>query len=733
LDIAAVIGTLGARLAPLLPDRAPPAPEPVSPAAVDVAFARAEALGRARRPPQIELAHLAAETFRAGGYAVVEAGTGTGKSLGYLLPAALAARASGQPVAVSTFTRVLQAQLVERELPFVQQLVPGLTFALLHGRGNYLSLARLAEELEDAFAEDHLPRARAWALATLVRFAASSAHGNLEELGYVPQALDEYLAADGAVLQALDAVRTSGDDRGGAAGLPDFYRRARENAERADVLVVNHALLLRSLLGAAPDEEPFAVRVVCDEAHTLEDAATSAVCTSATLTVYGQGFDFFLGRIGLEPSRLAGATPARTLVTRELPPAFDYHSQALLLLPNDLPAPRDSALKRDFPEAVAALLRRFIPFFGGRTLALFTSNARRDLVHSRLAAPLATRGFPVLCQGQGSLASLLDQFRADEATSLLGARSLWEGVDVPGTSLSYVLLEKLPYPSLGDPVEAARMSAVERAGENPFYGYLLPKMVIVLKQGFGRLVRSATDRGAAVLLDKRLRNSLYRTEVLRSLPDPTVGYESDVELFRRIAEWMGLPFEPSELPAPTVSDVARVLAEQALPTPFVSEADFASGARPRLLAVQEAIWGHSSFREGQEAITRDVLAGKDVLTLLPTGAGKSRTLQLPALIRPGLTLVISPLIALIRDQVEKLRDVPGLTCVAALVSGMDAGSQEEALRQAASGQLKLLYISPERLRDPRFRAYLPRLPLVQLVVDEAHCISTWGTISAPTS
>src|SRR5439155_9122893 len=97
------------------------------------------------------------------------------------------------------------------------------------------------------------------------------------------------------------------------------------------------------------------------------------------------------------------------------------------------------------------------------------------------------------------------------------------------------------------------------------------------------------------------------------------------------------------------------------------------------------------FRPGQEEIIKAVLAGKDVLTLLPTGAGKSRTYQLPALIRPGLTLVISPLIALIRDQVEKLREVEGMTCVSALVSGMDAGSQEEVLRQAARGRLNLLY------------------------------------------
>ncbi len=131
-------------------------------------------------------------------------------------------------------------------------------------------------------------------------------------------------------------------------------------------------------------------------------------------------------------------------------------------------------------------------------------------------------------------------------------------------------------------------------------------------------------------------------------------------------------------------------------TSFVDAADFDRIAKPRLLAVQQAIWGQSAFRPLQEEIIRDVLAGKDALTLLPTGAGKSRTYQLPALIRPGLTLVISPLIALIRDQVEKLREVPGMTRVAALVSGMDAASQEEVLRNAAHGKLRLLYVSPER-------------------------------------
>ncbi len=902
----------------------------------------------------------------------------THNSQGYLVPAALHARSTGRPVAVATFTRVLQGQLIERELPFVQQLVPGMTYAQLQGRANYLSLSRLAEEIEDALTDETLPASRAWMLAALVRFAATSAHGNLDELGMTPQALEDYLHAEGRVLQTLASVRASHDDsplrspdrqvgavatlESGTRNSPtaivpvDFYQRARENAERADLVVVNHALLLVSSLDAEADEVPFAGAVICDEAHNLEEAATgaleqrveervlrrilraiydprtgsglvrdcrrrfglpandptlvaivksvddahaaldslavqlhryvtgqtvvakadlerygvrvridagalsaaggpalrtaatslnqfltalrnalttlveyvptalqtssaepetrrvrrtlrlarsllrdlrtvvenstwfwsfrstsnyvrivelsrieatpgntaatsgagnrserpsvtinaipinvgpllwerlwsrldTAICTSATLTVYGQGFDFFLSRVGLEHSRVGSTAQPKAVVTRDLPPAFNYHDQALLLLPNNLPAPRDSELKRNFPEAVADLLRRFIPFFDGKTLALFTANSRRDVVFQRIADPLAEQGFPVLCQGQGSLQRLLDEFRTMEESSLLGSRSLWEGVDVSGPSLSYVFLEKLPYPSLGDPVEAARMSAIENAGGSAFFDYLLPKMIIVLKQGFGRLIRAADDKGAAVLLDKRLRSSLYRTEVLRSLPDPTIGYESDVEMFRRIAEWMGLTFDPDDLPAPTIPDLQRVLMEQQLSTLFVDDADFERVARPRLLAIQQAIWGQSTFRSGQEDIIRDVLAGKDVLTLLPTGAGKSRTYQLPALIRPGLTLVVSPLIALIRDQVEKLREVPGMSLVAALVSGMDAASQEDVLRDAASGRLKLLYVSPERLRDPRFRAYFDRLPLVQLVVDEAHCISTWG-------
>jgi DNA polymerase III epsilon subunit-like protein len=241
---ADVIACFGARLVPLLPARAAFTATTDLLPEVGNAYARAEALGRSRRLVQQELSRLAAERFMQGGIAAIEAGTGTGKSQGYLIPAALAARSGGLPVAVSTFTRVLQNQLVERELPFVQQLIPDLTFAQLQGRCNYLSLSRLAEEVEDALSEARLSLARAWTLALLVRFAEASVHGNLEELGYLPQSLDDFLAADGGVWQVIASVRASIDDPPAGPGQPDFYARARANAERADVVVVNHALLL---------------------------------------------------------------------------------------------------------------------------------------------------------------------------------------------------------------------------------------------------------------------------------------------------------------------------------------------------------------------------------------------------------------------------------------------------------------------------------------------------------
>ncbi|MGH2508250.1 MAG: RecQ family ATP-dependent DNA helicase, partial [Ktedonobacteraceae bacterium] len=443
----------------------------------------------------------------------------------------------------------------------------------------------------------------------------------------------------------------------------------------------------------------------------------SAVVTSATITSWGENFDFFVERIGL--ARL----PASQLLTEVLPHVFDYQKHALFLMPNHLPAPRDTALRRAYPEAVAEELKRFIPFFGGKTLALFTARARMEMVHELAVGLLEQEGFPLLTQGE---AEALEHFKNEEKVSLLGVRSLWEGVDVPGSSLSAVLIEKFPFPSLGDPLEAARIAAIQRVGGDSFYEYLLPRALFQLKQGFGRLIRTSTDHGIVIMLDKRLRSAMYRGEVLAALPQPTLGYESDREMYQRIAAWMDIPFDPSQFPPSIQNKLQKLLEENQLPSSIISEEAWDTIALPRIERTLKGIWGERQLRSFQLEALRAVLTGRDVLTLAPTGSGKSLTYQLPALLRPGCTLVISPLVALIRDQVTTLREQYGLFMVNSLISGMSSAEQEEVLNEARAGKVKLLYIAPERLRDPRFRATLLQLPLVQLVVDEAHCISTWG-------
>ncbi|MBK7994750.1 MAG: hypothetical protein IPK14_15625 [Blastocatellia bacterium] len=149
----------------------------------------------------------------------------------------------------------------------------------------------------------------------------------------------------------------------------------------------------------------------------------AAVFCSATLATHGDEFGFFLRRNGLE--RLQKTK----VVTEILPHVFDYKQNALLMLPAHLPTPRDEALKKEFPQAVAAELLRFIPYFRGRTLGLFTARSRMRMVYEQIGSTLHQKGYPILCQGEGALAKLREEFEKREEVSLFGVRSLWEGVD----------------------------------------------------------------------------------------------------------------------------------------------------------------------------------------------------------------------------------------------------------------------------------------------------------------
>ncbi len=137
-----------------------------------------------------------------------------------------------------------------------------------------------------------------------------------------------------------------------------------------------------------------------------------------------------------------------------------------------------------------------------------------------------------------------------------------------------------------------------------------------------------------------------------------------------------------------------------------------------------SVFGFASFREGQAEIIETILAGRDVLAVMPTGSGKSLCYQLPALLRDGLTVVVSPLIALMRNQVAQLRDYG--VAAASLNSSNDAGENRRILDQIERGALRLAYIAPERLAKPDTVALLRRAKVGLLAVDEAHCISQWG-------
>ena len=150
----------------------------------------------------------------------------------------------------------------------------------------------------------------------------------------------------------------------------------------------------------------------------------------------------------------------------------------------------------------------------------------------------------------------------------------------------------------------------------------------------------------------------------------------------------------------------------------------AGGAVARALAALKRYFGYDSFRPGQEGVVETIMSGRDVLGVMPTGAGKSVCYQIPAALLPGVTIVVSPLISLMRDQVDALNDA-GLNA-AYINTTQDPDEQGMVLAQAAAGQVRLLYVAPERLETERFRRFAAHVPIALIAVDEAHCVSQWG-------
>lgn len=626
--------------------------------------------GGERRDGQRRMAQAVAEGIERGRHVVVQAGTGTGKSLGYLVPAIL----SGKRIVVATATKALQDQLAEKDLPFVREhLGVPFTFAVLKGRSNYVCRQRLAE-LGKAGADAQLTLdglasdARPDELRRIQRWAMHTTTGDRAELDFEPSPRT-WSAVSVGVRECPGANRCP-------VGSSCFAEAARRGAQDVDVVVVNqHLYALDVVLGGIvlPEHDV----AIVDEAHQTEDivaaaagfditntrfthltrAASAVLADAASLVadVEAAGDAVVDALTGVHDTRLrpplgaelgdaldmartrverlghalrdvpdtdAGDVAARkiravqavtallgdldsvlhlrtddvawvegppatpvlrvapidvasilrerlwpqrtvVLTSATMPPRlvdrlgcdpdtvdeldvgspFDYENAALLYCAVDLPDPRSPTYRA----ALLAELESLVVAAGGRTLALFTSwRAMNEAVeHLRPRLP-----WKVLAQGDLPKAALLEAFSADESSCLFATMSFWQGVDVPGASLSLVTVDRLPFPRPDDPLLEARR---ELAGASAFRTIDVPRAATLLAQAAGRLVRTATDRGVVAVFDPRLaRSKSYRWDIIRALPPMRrTRHRSEAEAFLR-----SLRDGASDATSGTAADVA---------------------------------------------------------------------------------------------------------------------------------------------------------------------------------
>jgi len=576
------------------------------------------------RDGQRIMAEGVADAIESGRHLVVQAGTGTGKTLAYLVPAVV----TGARVVVATATKALQDQLAGKDLPFLDTHVGGFTWAVLKGRSNYVCRQRVAELLDDR--QGRLDMATDDpGLTAVLEWASETEIGDRAELALEPRPA------------VWDAVSVGSDECPGAAKCPKgetcFAEGARRRAAEADVIVVNTHLYGTHIAAGGTVLPPHDL-VVLDEAHRVEEVVsatsgselTSGRVSAAAYAVgrviaddalvtdilavaarLGDLLDGLVGeRLDPPPGRLVEVlTQLRTkldaasaalkgvpegnvdvvarrnrasqqllglseailrasvvptgsvawvegrpgsaklriapidvagileeLLWREttavlcsatIPPRlptrlglpkgatteldvgspFDYEANALLYCATHLPDPR-----QDRADAVHDEIAALIEAAGGRTMALFTSWRAMQAAVEALRPRLAT---PVLAQGEQPKPALLSAFTDQPATSLFATMSFWEGVDIPGPSLSCVIIDKLPFARPDDPLLEARR---EQVGPRAFELIDLPRAITLLAQGAGRLIRTAEDTGVVAVLDPRLATARYRWDLIRGLP-----------------------------------------------------------------------------------------------------------------------------------------------------------------------------------------------------------------------
>jgi ATP-dependent DNA helicase DinG len=603
--------------------------------------------GYEHRRGQLEMAEMVHDAFSTRHHAIVESGTGTGKTLAYLLPAIC----SGRRVVISTATKSLQEQLFQKDVPFLQKhFAPNLKVAVMKGRANFLCVAKMEQMADQALLKgfeevDAFQQIKQWSKLTET--------GDRSELTFLPD--------DSDLWSRLDARRDTCTGQKCPSFNPCFVTGMHQRAKEADLIIVNHHLFFADLALKQDDFGsilPEYSAVVFDEAHEMEDVASdyfgrqisnyrfeelardadltmrllhlgspsllkrtqrirersraffetfpardgrfpfarnereafleqnreaydalamalkgletefaalvqkpeellriarrsfelrqelgflfesneknyvywyerrnkgiflaatpidvsqilreklfeqfdTVILTSATLTVGGR-FDFIRQRLGLDHAK-----------ERALPPEFDYPEQALLYLPIKMPDVRDAG----FSAKAADEIVRLLELSQGRAFCLFTSYSQMNDLFERVRTRVS---FPLMLQGTAPRSVLLERFKNTPAAVLFATSSFWQGVDVPGEQLSCVIVDRLPFAVPSDPIVAARVRALQDDGRNPFAEFQVPQAVLALKQGFGRLIRTKTDRGVLALLDTRIQRMPYGKIFLESLPE----------------------------------------------------------------------------------------------------------------------------------------------------------------------------------------------------------------------
>jgi DNA polymerase-3 subunit epsilon/ATP-dependent DNA helicase DinG len=346
------------------------------------------------------------------------------------------------------------------------------------------------------------------------------------------QALERTIADITAELDALPGAPEAARDLGSELSAHlDYWRELRRRLHACVHLpgpgavywVSGGGRLHTAWLNAAPIDVAGVLR---DRLFAVPEVT---ILVSATMAI-GGSFDYVKHRLGLEDAR-----------AEALGSPFDYERAALLYVPNDLPEPTQTGYQR----AVERTLLDLVTRLNGRTLVLFTSRAQLRATYQALREPLASRHITLLAQGidESSRSRLLDAFRRGSRVVLLGTNAFWEGIDVVGDALSCVVVTRLPFAVPTDPVYAARAEQFD----DPFGEYAIPQAVLRLKQGFGRLIRSRSDRGAVVVLDRRLVTRFYGQVFLRSLPSCSVKQGPATRTGLETQEWLVKPSTQLEL------------------------------------------------------------------------------------------------------------------------------------------------------------------------------------------